>query len=164
MHATKTEPASRASFLALHMNSAPRQVCLAEGGGVLGHHDGAARVIEIPRSYYAPESAGAIHLQDMKFTHYRRSDNSTDERTVGFDLLRSKSESKTEMGAGSPEQFVSILRMNNAGLSRHGGSLVMASWQNCLMFEEASAHMRRLFGSRRNEGRQGVLLTEEAIL
>ena len=86
----------------------PRQVRLAEGGDVLGRHDGAARIVEILRDYCAPEAAGAIRPQVMRFTHYGRADQSIGEYTVEYDLLRRKAESKMGMGAGLPERFVSV--------------------------------------------------------
>ena len=66
------------------------------------------------------------------------------------------------MGAGFPEQVVSILRMDNAALTHHQKSLVMASFQNSLKFERASADMRRLFGSCGSGRKQGALITEKA--
>ena len=66
-----------------------------------------------------------------------------------------------EMSMGFPEQFVSISTVNNAGLPRQVKSLVMASSQKRLKFEGASAHMRRLFGSRGDRGRQDGVLTGE---
>ena len=105
MRATKTEPAIPASLFVLRVHSAPRPVCLAAGGDVLGHHDGVARIMEILRSYLAPEAADAIHQQVVRFAHYRRSDLSIDEYTAEFDLLQRKAESKMEMGAGIPESM-----------------------------------------------------------
>ena len=67
-----------------------------------------------------------------------------------------------EAGAGFPGQFVSILCMNNAVLSRHQKSLVTASCPRSLKFEDASADMRRLFGLRAGGSRQDALFTEEA--
>ena len=67
-----------------------------------------------------------------------------------------------EMGAGSPEQFVSILRVRNAGLSRQEKSLVLASGQRGLKFVDVAANMRRLFGSCDGANRQGVLVTVDA--
>ena len=61
-----------------------------------------------------------------------------------------------DMGAGTPEQFVSISRMNNAGLPGQGKSLATASCRRSLEFEEASAHMHRPFGSCGGWGRQEV--------
>ena len=66
------------------------------------------------------------------------------------------------MGAGSPEQFISILRMDDAALSRQEKPLVMASCHKSLRFEDASANMPRLFGLRGGGSRQDALLTEEA--
>ena len=74
------------------MNSAPRQVRLAEGGGVLGRRDALALVTGILRSYFDLEAADATHQPVMKFTHYRRSDQSIGEYILEFDLLRRKAE------------------------------------------------------------------------
>ena len=63
VRATKTEPAARESMLAPHMQPAPRQVCLAEGGEILDHCDGVARILEILQSKFAPEAADAINEQ-----------------------------------------------------------------------------------------------------
>ena len=60
MGATRTELTARASLLALHMQLAPRQVCPAEGSDTSDHGDGAPRILEISRSYFAPEAADAI--------------------------------------------------------------------------------------------------------
>ena len=65
------------------------------------------------RSRFAPEAADASRQQVMRFTNYRRTDQSIDEYIVEFDLLRRKAESKMEVGAGFPGRFASILRMSN---------------------------------------------------
>ena len=91
--ATETEPASRALLLVLCLHSAPRQVCLAEGGDVLGRHDGAARIMGMLRSYSAPDAADAFCRQVMRFPHYRRADQSIGEYIAELDLLRRKAES-----------------------------------------------------------------------
>ena len=66
------------------------------------------------------------------------------------------------MGAGFPEQFISISRTSYAELPRQEKSLVMSSSHKSLKSEKAAANMRRLFGSREEEGRQEALLTDEA--
>ena len=60
-----------------------------------------------------------------------------------------------EMGAGFPEQ------LDNAALSRHEKSLVMARCRNNLKFEDASPNMRRLFGPRGTGSRHDALFAEE---
>ena len=67
-----------------------------------------------------------------------------------------------EMGAALPEQFASVLRMDNAALSREEKSLVRARWYTSMQFGDASANMRSLFGSRGSGRRQDAMLTEEA--
>ena len=93
VRARETEPERRASFLVLRLHSAPRQVCLAQGGDVLGRRDGVAWIVEIRRSYFSRAAADAIRQQVLGFTHYRRSDPSIDEYVVEFGLLRGKAES-----------------------------------------------------------------------
>ena len=48
-----------------------------------------------------------------------------------------------EMGAGLPEQFASIVRMNNAVLPRQEKSPAMASSRKSLKFGEVAANVRR---------------------
>ena len=148
MRATNTEFAARASLLVLHVQPAPRQVCLAEGSDILDNSDGLTRILDILRSYLAPGPADAIRHQVTRFTNCRRSAQSVGEYIAEYDLLRRKAESKMEVGAGSPGQLSSILCVNNAGLSRHEQSLVMASCRKSLTSEDALANMRRLFGLR----------------
>ena len=89
------------------MAPAPRQVCVTEGSDISDHSDRVAKILEILRNYFAPEAVDAIHQQVMRFTRFRRTDQSIDEYTAGFDLLCWKAESNVEMGAGFPEKFVS---------------------------------------------------------
>ena len=76
--AAKTELAARASLQALRVQPAPRQVCLAGGSDISDHGDEAARILDISRSYFAPEEADAIHQQVARFMNYRKSDQSVD--------------------------------------------------------------------------------------
>ena len=118
--------------------------------------------MEILRSYFGPEAADAISYQVMRFTHYRRADLPIDENIAEFDPLRRKAKSRMQTGAIFREQFISISRMNNAGLPRKGKSLALASSRKSLKFEDVSANTRRVFGSRGGKGCQDALLTEEA--
>ena len=67
------------------------------------------------------------------------------------------------MRTGFPEQFVSISRLRNAALSRREKSRIMAGCRKSLKFEDASANLRRLFGSRGSGSRQGALFAEETV-
>ena len=64
-----------------------------------------------------------------------------------------------EMGAGCPEQFVPIRRMQNVGLSCQEKSLASASGQTILKFVGAAANTRRLFGSCVGAASEDVLFT-----
>ena len=65
-----------------------------------------------------------------------------------------------ETRAGSPEQFVSILCMQDTELFCQEGSLALASGQKGLKFVDVAAKMRRLLGFCVGAVRQDVLITE----
>ena len=161
MRATRTELAARASILVLRAQPAPRRVCLAEGRAIAGRGDGVAKILNILRTYCAPEAADAIRRQVVRFTNCLRTDQSVDEYIAECYLFRRKAEPEMVMAAGSPWRFASILRMNNAGLPRREKSLVIASCYKGLRFEDLSANMRRRFGSRGRGSRQDAPFSEE---
>ena len=103
MRAAKTELASRARLLVLHMHPAPRQVCLAAGGDYLDNHDGVARILGVPHNYFAPDAVDANHQQVMRFMHFRRAGQSVEKSIAEFNLLRRKAGSKMETSAGFPD-------------------------------------------------------------
>ena len=152
MRATKAEVASRSSLSVLHLQSAPRQVLLAAGGDYLGSRDGVARILGVIRNYAAPDGADAVRRQVARSMNSRCAERPIDEFIVEFDCLRRKAVPKIEMGVGFPEQFISILRVNNAGLRRRGQSMAMASFHKSLKSDEAAANTRRPFGSRARMG------------
>ena len=61
MRAARAELPARASLLILRTQPAPRQVCLAESSAVLYQSDGVSKILDILRSYIAPEAVDAIH-------------------------------------------------------------------------------------------------------
>ena len=63
---TRAEASARASVLILQMQPAPRQVCLAEGRGILGRSDGVTKILEILRNYFAPDAVDAIRQQVIR--------------------------------------------------------------------------------------------------
>ena len=156
---TRTEASARASVLILHMRPATRQVCPADGGDVLGRSDGVTKILEILRNYLAPEAADAIRQQVMRYMRFRQTDQPVGEFPMEDDLARGQAEAKGEMGAGSPDHFASIFRVDNAALPRHEKSLVVATCHKSLRIEGASANLRRLFDSRGSGSRQDALLT-----
>ena len=116
---TRTEASARASVLILHLQPALRQVCLADGSDVLGRSDGVAGIWVLLRNNFAPEAADEIRRQVLRFTRFRRTDQSIDESTAAYELLRRKAEPEMGTGARFPGQLVTLLRMDCAALSRH---------------------------------------------
>ena len=88
-----------------------------------------------------------MYREVVRFLQFRRTDQTADKYIAEYDLLRREAESEMEMGAGFPEPFASILRMQNAGHPRQEELLALASSQKILKFADAVANMRRLFGS-----------------
>ena len=63
-------------------------------------------------------------------------------------MLRQKAETRMLIGAAFPDEFVSVLRMQNAALAENGKTMVLVSLGNTLAPPHASAQMRRLLGYR----------------
>ena len=74
MRTARTEIPARASLLISHMRPAPRQACLAAGGDIPDRADGVSKILDILRTYSAPEAVDAIHQQVMRFMRFRRAD------------------------------------------------------------------------------------------
>ena len=92
----KADFAIRAYPSALHLRSAPREVCIAAGADFVSNQDGAARISDILRKFFAPDAADAIHQQATRFSHPRRAGQSIDEFIAEFDLPRRKAESEMD--------------------------------------------------------------------
>ena len=94
-----------------------------------------------------------------------RTDQSIHEYFAGFDPLRRNAQSRTEMDAGFPGQFVSMLRRTICLdlRARQEKSSVMASSHMGEKFDEAAARMRRLCGSRGGSGHQDASITGEVV-
>ena len=71
-------------------------------------------------------------------------------------MLREMAEARMVMGRGFPDEFVSILRMQAAPLSKNGKFLALARIQKKLALPVAAHQMRRLFGPHGNAARQDV--------
>ena len=68
----------------------------------MDNHGGVARILDILRSYFAPEAADAIHQQLMRLMQLRSAEQRIDEFIAEFDLLRRKAETKLEAGRVFP--------------------------------------------------------------
>ena len=64
------------------------------------------------------------------------------------------------MGAGFPDEFASVLCMQNASLSKNERQLVMASVGSSLSFVHVAAQMRRLFGNIGTAQNQDALVAQ----
>ena len=119
------------------MQPAPRRVYLAEASDILENSDGVSKISDALRTYLATEAVGAIHQQVMRLARFRRTAEYADAYIAEFDLRCRGAESEMEMGAGPPDHLASMLRIDNAAVSRNEGPLVMASCRKGLRFEDA---------------------------
>ena len=120
----------KVAHLLLHMSDVARKVCMRVGKDVIGNSDGAEQILKISRECYAPDDIDIIFQDVAKFMYFRRLAQTMDTYLVEFDMLRLKAESRMLMGAGFPEEFVSVLCMQNAGLAENEKTAVLASLGN----------------------------------
>ena len=69
------------------MQPAPRHVCLAGGGDILGRSGGAAEISGVLSNYFAPAAADATHQKVRRYVRFRRADLPVDEYIAEYDPL-----------------------------------------------------------------------------
>ena len=155
------EPGKRAAILSLLLADIARKVCVTVGKDQIGRKEGEQQISRILRGRFAPGATDAIFQEVAKFTNLKRTDHTTDVYLLAFDVLREKAEARMVMGSGSPDEFVSILCMQNAALSENEASLALAGMRNTLASPEVVRRMRRLFGPCGMAVRQDVLMAAD---
>ena len=113
------EPAEKASHLSLHMADVARKVCLAVGRDVVGNIDGVEQILNILRNRFAPDKADCIFQDIAKFLYFKRTTQDADTYLLEFDMLRQRAEARFAMGTGFPDEFASVLCMQNASLTKN---------------------------------------------
>ena len=147
----------------LHMSDVARKVCLSVGRNVIGNLDEAEQISRIQRERFAPDAIDSIFQDLVKFMNFKRTKRKMDTYIMEFEMLRAKAASRTLMGSGFPDAFVSVSRMQIAALSKNEKTIALASLGNTLACPQASAQMRRLFGPRGYASRQDVLAAQDMI-
>ena len=150
-------PRKRAANLLLNMSDVARKVCMSVGKDDVGNAGGVAQILKILRERFAPDAINSVFLDVVKFLYFKRTQQNMDTYLSEFDMLQEKAEARLPMGSGPPDEFASVLYIQNAALSKNEKTLVPASLQNTLAFQAVSAQMRRLFGPRGYASRQDVL-------
>ena len=102
----------------------------SEGGGGGGDHLESCAIIP-------------NQMRWAKLSQYKRTRQTMGRYPLEFDVLRRKAEARVGVGGAPPDRFASILRMQNAGLSRNGKSLLPASVQRLSDLPLATKQMRR---------------------
>ena len=86
--------------------------------------DGAAQILSILREQFAPDAIDIIFQDMVKFMYSKRTDRYMDTYLTKFDMLRQKAEARMLIESGLPDEFVSVLCMQNAALSKNAKTLV----------------------------------------
>ena len=157
-------PEQKASHLLLHMSDAARKVCMSIGKDVVGNLDGVECILKILRNRFAPDKIDCIFQDIYKFSHFKRTTQDMDTYLLDFEMMRQRAVARFDMGAGFPDEFVSVLCITNASLSKNEKQLIMASVGSSLSFVHVAAQMRRLFGNIGSSRDMDVLLAHDPAL
>ena len=150
-------PQERDANLLLHMTDIERNVCMSVGKDHIGNSVRPQQISRTLRGRFAPDATDAIYQDVAKFMNFKRVDQTVDTYLMEFDVMREKAEARMGMGHGFPDEFASVLCVQNAALLGNGKSMGLACVQNNLAFPGAPSLMRRLFGPRGSAVRQDVL-------
>ena len=112
-------PEERAAHLLLHLSDAAREVCVTAGKDVVGNLDGAEHIWQILTERFAPDAIDSILHAMAKFMHFKRTGQDMGTYLIEFDMLRRKAEARMIMGGGFPDEFASVLCMQNAALAKN---------------------------------------------
>ena len=155
------DPPEQAADLLLHMTDVARMVCTFVGKDAIGSADGVARISCILRERFAPDASDS-GLQDVaKFMFCKRAAQDMDTYLMEFGVLRRKAEARALFGGGFPDEFVSVLRMQNTVLSKNGKTFSLDSLRNTLASPEVPAETRRLVGPRGYASRQDAFVSAD---
>ena len=131
---------------------------MAVGKDQIANFDGARQIARILRERSALGAIEAIYQEMAKFMNFKRTDKTMDVYLMGSDVLRETTEARMFVGSGFPGEFVSILRIQSAPLSKNGEIPPLASIQNTPAFPVLANRIRRLLGPRGDAARQDVKL------
>ena len=113
------DPEKKAAHLLRHMSDVARKVRLNAGRREIGNLDGVGQISRISRERFAPDAIDSISQDMEKFLYFTRTEQTMDTYIMEFEMLRGKAESRLLLGSGFLNAFVSVLRMQNAALSKN---------------------------------------------
>ena len=116
------------------MGTVARQVCHNAGDDAFIGGKGAETALETWRNYSQPDPLGPVRQTVTKFLQYVRAGRTLGRYHLEFDVLRRKTEARVVTGGAFLDGFVSILRLQNAALTRAEKSPLLASVQGSSNF------------------------------
>ena len=138
------------------MTDVTRNVCMSVGKYVAGYVGRVARILRVLRERFAPDAIDSTFQEMVRFMCSKRTDQYMETYLMRFDMMRQNAAARMLRRSGCPDEFVSILCMQNAALSKNEQALASASLRDTLALPGEPAQMRRLFGPRGHASRQDV--------
>ena len=161
IHENAITHVGRAANLLLHMSDVARKVYMTVGKDVVGNIAAAEPISRILRGRFAPGAIDSIFQDTAKVMYFKRTGQKMDTYLMEFNTSGQRAGARLIMGSGFRDEFVSVLRMRNAALTKNAQTLVLASSGNTLASQSVSAQMRRLFGPCGYAPRQDVLVAAD---
>ena len=100
-------PRRRAANSLLHMSDIARKVRMAARKDHIGNNGGAQQILKNSRKRFRANDS--IYQDAVKFTNFKRIDQTMETYFMEFDMLREKAESRMVMRSGFPDEFASFL-------------------------------------------------------
>ena len=107
--------------------------------------------------HFQLDALGDVNRQVAEFSRNKRPGRTMGRYPLELDVLPRKAQAGEIAGGPFPDGCASIVRMQNAALSRSGKSLLLASVKGSLSFPIPATLMRRLFDPCGEPARQDVL-------
>ena len=112
------KPGEEAATLILQMRDFARHVCITLGMGHVMQPDGFRQMLRLSRKRFAPDAVHTVYQEVVRFSHFKRPDQTTSLRPLEFDVLRETFKGRMVMRGGFPMEFVSIPCAQSASLSK----------------------------------------------
>ena len=123
--------------------------------------DAVNKGFQMLRDYFALDALGVVYRGVVRFLRLGRTAQRMDENLVKSELLGRKAEVRMKTGGAFRGTVVSILRMQNAPLSRADKLLELASAQGNVGIAAEASQRRRFCGPTGNNARRDVSMTTE---
>ena len=100
------------------MSGVARKVCMSVGKDAVGSADGVTQILRKLRERFAPDAIDSVFQGVVRFMCFKRADRKMETSLMEFDMLRQRAEARMLMGSDFPDEFVSVLCMQNSAVEK----------------------------------------------